>query len=118
MKSRVFITDSFKKQLGERKLFGLLFAEIRKHGGGSHNMVDLYSPARDFKVYKAYLDSKRWRSAILLQMSKKIYMPLFITKKESKEGRNLSKYSEDFLFSKIVKVQEDIRNKRYTEYEV
>ena len=69
-------------------------------------------------MLKAYLDSKRTRAAVLLRVSKSIYIPFFLAQKESKLGWNLSKYSEDALLNKIEKVQRDLEKKDYEKYEL
>lgn len=118
MKSRILVVHSFQKQIRYPKLLEFVFAEIRKHASGGKNLVDLFSPYPDYKVLKAYLDSNKIRAAILLKISASLYIPFCILKKESREGRNLSKHSEDFLWPKIVKIQQEIVNGRYTEYEI
>jgi hypothetical protein len=53
------------------------------------------------------------RAAILLKLSKQIYIPLIIVKKESPIGWNLSKYSANYLEGKILKAWKDIETKKY-----
>jgi len=118
LKSKILIVHSFKKQVRHPRLLEFVFAEIRKHASGGKNLIDLFSPYPDYKVLKAYLASNKVRAAILLKISKSLYIPFCILKKESREGRNLSRHSEDFLWPKIVKVQQEIANGRYTEYEL
>lgn len=115
---KIYITDSFKKDVrNRRELLKEIIREIEKSFRGFNNLVDLYSPAEDLKVLKAYLNSGKMRVAILLRVSKEVYIPFFVAKKESKDGWNLSKYSEDFLVNKIIKVQLDIDNNKYDDYE-
>ena len=115
--TKVYITRSFEKEIKDKPVLRALLVEIKKHSNGAKNLIDLYSPGKDLKVLKAYLSSKKIRSAILLRISKKIYIPFFIAKKETKAGWNLSKYSEDILFLKISKIYKEIKNKKYKEYQ-
>mgnify|MGYP001561732811 FL=1 len=114
--TKVYLTKTFQKELGnQRNLLKELIREIKKHAHGARNLVDLYSPGPDLKVLKAYLASKGVRSAILLRVSKSIYIPFFLAKKESKHGWNLSKHSEEILITKIFAVQKDIEQNQYQE---
>jgi len=116
---KIYLADSFKKDVkSRRELLKKIIREIEKFFRGSNNLVDLYSPAEDLKVLKAYLDSGKIRVAILLRVSKDIYIPFCIVKKESKIGWNLSKHSENILINKIIKVQRDIENKEYEEINI
>ncbi len=114
--AKVYLTKTFQKELAKGSpILKELLREIRKHARGASNLIDLYSPGPDLKVLKAYLASKGVRSAILLRVSKSIYIPFFLAKKESRHGWNLSKYSEDMLLAKIFAVQRDVENHHYEE---
>ncbi|MFA7685349.1 MAG: hypothetical protein WCX95_00950 [Candidatus Gracilibacteria bacterium] len=109
----IYITDTLKKEVKDKLLINQLVKEVQKHSKGNNNLIDLYSPEKDLKVYKAYLDSGRVRAAILLKLSAQIYVPLVIVKKESRLGWNLSKYSESYLGKRILKIWKDVQNKKY-----
>ena len=116
---KVYLANSFKKYLENRKdLQAKLLKEISKHSNGGKNLIDLYSPGMDLKVLKGYLDSKRIRLVLLLKISKKIYIPILLVKKESTHGWNISKLSEKFLLSKIAKIQHEIDNELYEIYDL
>ncbi len=117
--AKIYISYSIQKEIGrEKRLLLELIKEIKKHNKGNTNLVDIYSPAKDLKILKAYLLSKKVRAAILLKISKNLYIPLLIAKKESIYGWNISKYSEEFLYKRILKIQEDIQQHRFIEYEI
>ncbi len=109
----IYITDSFYKQIRRTVEVEQIISVIRRHILGSQNMVDIYSPGPDLKVFKAYLFSGRFRLAVLLQVRKDVYVPFLFVKKESKYGWNLSKYSEEMLISSIDRVLRDIQKARY-----
>ncbi len=116
--SVIYITVTIKKDTKNKNLIDELIREIRKHSAGHNNLVDLYSPYKDFKVYKSYLASGGVRAAILLKLSKQIYIPLIIVKKESPLGWNMSKYSANYLEKRILKVLKDIETKKYDSVKV
>ncbi len=116
--AQIYITDTLKKEVKDKLLIDQLINEIKKHATGHENLKNLYSPDKDLKVYKAYLRSGKVRAAILLKVSKNIYVPFLVVKKESFLGWNLSKYSEDYLSGKILKVLNDVESNRYKILEI
>lgn len=115
----IYITFSLKKKISRQKnLLKEILREVGKFDRGAKNLVDLYSPAPDMKVLKAYLSSGKVRAAILLRVSRKVYIPFFVAKKESEYGWNLSKYSEDILASKILKTADEIKTGKYQQYQL
>jgi len=114
MPAEIYLPKSVLKELKtNKKLLENLIKEIKKHAKGNHNLIDIYSPGEDLKVLKGYLLFKKVRAAILLKISKNIYIPFLIVKKDSELGWNLSKYSEDILCTRITKIYREILNKEF-----
>lgn len=117
--AKIYITFSVLKEIRHHEgLLDELLREIKKHFKGLKNLISIYSPDNDSQVLKAYLYAGKIRAAILLKVSKKIYIPFLIAKKESVYGWNLSKYSENILYGKILKIERELKLKKYSEFEI
>lgn len=114
---KIYLLESLKLNK-EKFLINQLLRAICKHANGNNNLIDVYSPGPDYKVLKAYLFSGRIRAVILYKISKKIYVPFLIAKKESKIGRNISKYSQNDLENLINKSTKEIFLKKYEELDI
>lgn len=95
-----------------------LLNEIEKYDSGGGNLVDIGSSGRDLRILKAYLSSGKVRAAILLKVRRDVYIPFLIARKESRKGWNLSKYSEDILCERILRVQKEIEKGNFEEWDV
>ncbi|MFA6992834.1 MAG: hypothetical protein WC269_06220 [Candidatus Gracilibacteria bacterium] len=112
--SSIYLSHSFSSELKNRRyLLKLLIREIRRFDSGLKNIVFLYSPAQNLKVFKVYLDKNKVRVAVLFKVDKNIFIPFFIARKESKNGWNLSKYSAPILANDILRIHQDVEHGNY-----
>lgn len=115
--TRIYVTKSFEKSARKIKVSPLIVApEIEKHSKGAKNLIKLMRPLPGMQILKAYLSSGKLRTAILLQVKESAYIPLFVVKKNSPQGENISKYSRKFLFSQMGKVLDQIEKGQYKTY--
>ncbi len=109
----VYFVQSFDRQLKKLRFpdHGIV-EEIRKYQRGLKNLIDLYCPYPNTKLLKGYLSGGRIRLAVLLQVKKDLFIPVFVGKKESRYGWNVSRYLQDMMAAKIQKAISDIENKK------
>jgi len=116
---KIIITKSLEKglkKLGSIKLSDII-VECRKHTEGKGNAVILLQ-LPEGEVLKSYLLGKRVRMITFFRTKKGVYVPVWIVKKESTRGMNITKYDESFLLDKIGKHIADIEGGRFQEYEL
>ncbi|MAG28635.1 hypothetical protein CL632_00615 [bacterium] len=114
--SKILLTRSFTQELSKLRITTKqeIITVIVQYEKGLPVLLDLYSPEKNIKVLKGYIRHRRGvRIAVVLEIQKHVYVPFFIAKKTSREGWNLSKYSEIYLSSKIRRVYRDIKNQLY-----
>lgn len=110
----ILITDTFKKVLLKMKSVSLwdIKTEIWKHQSWNNNFIEIWS-IKNRKVLKWYLLSKKVRFLVLFQEKNGNYLPFYIVKKETKDGRNISKDSLVTLEKKLDNIFDDLENKKY-----
>lgn len=111
---KLIIPQYIEKQL---KKFGITISDFlhffQKTSLGSKKLIEICTPLKDTKVYKAYLDNTK-RAVIFCVYNKGIIYPVYIGDKNDAIARNITvdiirKYTEQWQ----IKVLEDIRCKRY-----
>ena len=115
---KIIITKHFQKNLSKIKIVTLdnIIYEIKKYNKGLNNFIDLYSPIDYSKILKGYMGKGKIRIIILLIINNHIFAPLFIEKKESKYGYNLSKDTAlELIEHKSELILKDIKNKKFIE---
>lgn len=113
---KIIVTKHFQKNLNKIKIVTIddVVYEIKKYNNGLNNLIDLYSPINYSKILKGYLGKGKIRIIILLMMNNNTFAPLFIEKKESKYGYNLSKSTTmELIEHKSKLILQDIKNKNF-----
>lgn len=105
--NQVLITHAFDKML--RKLWSVNIADIntvlQKYLAGTWDTVELYE--EDWLiVLKCYLLGTKVRCVVAFQKEIGIFMPLYIVRKETPEGRNITGKQGPF-FAKIIRKYQD-----------
>lgn len=118
-KGEIYFTASILKDIKKLKLKKRsITIAAEKHLRGAKNLIHLFSPFDNTSILKGYLSDKKIRIAFLLKTQNRQYIPLYIGKKSSLLGRNLSKHSEKFLMKKFRKTTEQLEQKRFIVYHI
>ena len=85
----IIITRVFRKYLSgfSHRILDEIFSLVRKHRFGIETNLFSIEEYETYMILKGYLDGKRVR--LLVAKQEKVYIPLALYKKESKEGFNI-----------------------------
>jgi hypothetical protein len=85
----IIVTRAFRKHLSgfSHRILDEIFSLIRKHRSGIETSLFQIEEYENYMILKGYIDGKRVR--LLVAKQEKVYIPLALYKKESKEGFNI-----------------------------
>lgn len=90
---------------------------LKKYQKGLSGTLTLFS-LENGKVLKTYLMSKKVRMITFFRSPQGVYVPVWILRKETKMGMNITKDDESYIMRKIDHHIEDIMNGDFKEYKM
>jgi len=110
----ILITKTFKKSLTKIKSIWIdeIIIEINKHKSWLSNFIEIWL-LKSRKVLNWYLLHKKVRILILFWEKNWNYLPFYIVKKETKNWKNITKDSLNWLYWNLDKIFEDLERNNF-----
>lgn len=111
---KIILCPSFLKQLAKIKSVNLDNVKELLRGYPRPEKIRHLDQVEDTEVLKCYLFNKKVRSIMFLRTESNSFIPIAITRKETKKGKNIIKENYQELFKgEIRRIREELAENNY-----